>query len=212
MLALFSLTAPATPGDVNLDGVVDSVDRDLIIDHILERALLSGEALENADANQDGEVNAADVGRFAFPFSPTLLEAVSTTVAAPVSFRFSTLPGSGRDVGVIALAPSVSYRIFLSPDPEQESAGLAFAPRVSFRRFRPPGTEETWESLAVSTSVSYRIFCVPSPSELSSAVSVAHPVSYLFAARQPGALEIISDIIARPVSFHFQSVRESASP
>lgn len=65
-VALFLALAPAAspndkiPGDVNADGIVNAVDSRLIVDHLLERSPLQGEALERADADRDGRVRMAD--------------------------------------------------------------------------------------------------------------------------------------------------------
>ena len=53
--------ADPAPGDVDASGVINQVDAALIKDHLLQRALLTGDRLARADANQDGSVNLADV-------------------------------------------------------------------------------------------------------------------------------------------------------
>jgi hypothetical protein len=61
--ATFALCAGAwgQAGDVNEDGVVDMLDQDALVDHLLKVTLLSGTPLANADANQDGVVDIRDV-------------------------------------------------------------------------------------------------------------------------------------------------------
>lgn len=48
-------------GDINTDGAVHIGDRQLLSEHIVGKALLSGEQRENADANFDGKVDIADL-------------------------------------------------------------------------------------------------------------------------------------------------------
>ena len=55
------VAAQGTPGDVNSDGSIDALDLDLILNHLLNVAPLSGQALIDADANQDGVVDVRDV-------------------------------------------------------------------------------------------------------------------------------------------------------
>jgi len=57
----FAGTNDGLPGDVNGSGIVNQVDAALIKDHLLERSLLTGEALIRADANEDGNVDLEDV-------------------------------------------------------------------------------------------------------------------------------------------------------
>ena len=52
---------PACPGDANLDGQRDIRDQVLIQAHILGDRALSGDALRNADVNQDTSVNVHDI-------------------------------------------------------------------------------------------------------------------------------------------------------
>ena len=62
LCALFlSVHASATPGDINNDGTVDVLDRDLLIDHLMGISELAGIALTDADANGDGVVDIRDV-------------------------------------------------------------------------------------------------------------------------------------------------------
>jgi len=60
-LAMASAHAQTTPGDTDLDGEVTAVDRALVVDHILGRSALTGDALANADLNADTKVDAADL-------------------------------------------------------------------------------------------------------------------------------------------------------
>ena len=48
-------------GDVNLDGVIDSGDLQLIAQHISGTITLEGGSLERADMNNDGVVNGLDL-------------------------------------------------------------------------------------------------------------------------------------------------------
>ena len=48
-------------GDVNLDGAVDMSDATLLSAYLMNACALEGAALENADANLDGEVSVLDL-------------------------------------------------------------------------------------------------------------------------------------------------------
>lgn len=50
-------------GDINMDGVINQADLDLINAHINETSLLTGEALELADIDGDGKANIKDMNR-----------------------------------------------------------------------------------------------------------------------------------------------------
>jgi len=52
---------PGNPGDVNLDGLLDTRDAIRLLRHVEGIEVLTGQALVNADANQDSAVNNADV-------------------------------------------------------------------------------------------------------------------------------------------------------
>ena len=64
-------------GDTDLSGTVETADRDLVVDHILERSFLEGEALANADVNSDGDIDAADL-----TFYLSLLDTSSTKLVS----------------------------------------------------------------------------------------------------------------------------------
>ena len=50
----------AASGDVNGDGKVDEADAKLVLDYIVEYAVLNDQAKNAADLNRDGEINAVD--------------------------------------------------------------------------------------------------------------------------------------------------------
>ena len=49
------------PGDVSGDGVVDSIDIDLVKKHILGKVSLTSQQLLTADANGDGKIDVSDI-------------------------------------------------------------------------------------------------------------------------------------------------------
>lgn len=56
-----SASSTLCTGDANLDGLRDVRDQVLIQAHILQKKTLGGEALTNADVNQDGKVDVLDI-------------------------------------------------------------------------------------------------------------------------------------------------------
>ena len=67
----------SVPGDVNGNGVINQIDRELLEEHIIARAPLEGAPLERADANQDGKVDVADLVCMQSLFTFPVIEMVS---------------------------------------------------------------------------------------------------------------------------------------
>lgn len=80
----FASTGGCEPGDIDLNGSLDSADRDALAAHLLGIAPLTGQALMNADANLDGTVDAAD------------LLSINAVVFAPPRL-LSSSPKAGED-------------------------------------------------------------------------------------------------------------------
>ena len=89
-------TASLCPGDGNLDGLRDVRDLVLIQSVILNQGMLEGQALKNADANQDAQVDVQDIVALLQHQLGTnpLADCEITLPDEPPSIRFIS-PGTG---------------------------------------------------------------------------------------------------------------------
>ena len=115
-------TVPSTIcGDINLDGIVDETDIEILMQYFAKMVELSEQALINADVNGDGRVNTVDVTILMqylsdnFPEVNTLpysrsVSAITLTLNTPANVQIT----SGGRQEVRFTAPSAGTYIFES--------------------------------------------------------------------------------------------------
>lgn len=103
--AQFTATASFIVADVNNDFDVNIADLTSIIDHILERRVLTGMDSAKGDVNRDGAINVLDV--------VVLQNSLLGTVSLPKGIRPAASEISGRAES--ALAPNVSGTLEITP-------------------------------------------------------------------------------------------------
>jgi hypothetical protein len=123
-----SSPAYAMPGDIDSDGMVGTTDRDALFSHLRRETTLTGEALANADANEDGQVDVADlvfIARMVAPVSAPSVDPVDgPTNALDFLVTGTAEPGAGIEVvggastvtGTAAADGSFSISVTLNPN------------------------------------------------------------------------------------------------
>jgi len=83
----------ADPGDVNGDGIINLTDLGLVKDHLVGRVALTGDALLNADANEDAGIDVSDLVWIAAH------QGFSLSLPGNVTIEFVLIPSGSFQMG-----------------------------------------------------------------------------------------------------------------
>lgn len=235
LLLAYAVTAVALPGDVDGNGIIDTADRNAIINHLLNVAPLTEPGLSAADANQDGALDVRDVVFVARGSPDTDQDGLPDVVETALGLAPENPDTDGDNVqdgdedydsdglsnlselnqGLDPALPDSDGDGFYDAaelnsgtDPLSPSVvpvGIAASPLVSYRYLAPANATQQTESYTSSSPVSYRYLAPANIIQQTESYISSSPVSYRYLAPANTTQQTESPISSSPVSYRYLS-------